>query len=82
MICITYLLINYSQEDFPTLVGAPAALPGSANWNKKAVQNNRPVTKTRSGPVRSNPARTQAPEPDYPALDKYERETIFYYKSD
>lgn len=59
-----------NAEEFPTLGGAGPVAPKSApNWSKKATQNNRPVTKTRSQPI----SKQRSPEPDYPSLSSASR---------
>ena len=45
-----------SNEDFPTLGGpsSSSARPAAPNWNSKAVQNNKPITKPSSSKKKKN----------------------------
>ena len=73
-----------SNEDFPSLgggMGAPMARTAPANWNNKAKQNNKPITKPASAKkgkktlispstssyVPSNPASAHVPSHDGPS---------------
>ena len=56
-------LVNFSSEDFPTLGGPAMPTAKAPQWSKKAIQNNKPVTRPRGGGTRTIVPTHKAPEP-------------------